>query len=145
MEILITFITILSAILGIYLFFKTSVSETLEQEDFLSKFDNASRNNKRFIEELKAYTSNKVDPEDHFMQGINFGEALSTLEFAQEEFFSTEKRDQLKKSNNHVAVRGAINSLEIHNKDLIESRNYFYKHFLNETMEEMLTRVKEED
>ncbi|GAB5409956.1 MAG: hypothetical protein BalsKO_23210 [Balneolaceae bacterium] len=140
----IAFISIFSALIGIYAFFKSSFESSIEKENFLIDFDLVKRRNERFKGELETFIKENEASEWHLMQGVSFLEALKMLEFAQKELFSLEKKYLLRRSKNIHSSREVMKQIKIHDKHLVESRNFFYSNYLGETIEQMLERVKKE-
>ena len=131
MEFLITFISILAALLGISTYWNKYVKEPAENKQYLlSVFESAKQRNKEFLIELSDYAVKNNSLNEHFMQGFTFQEAIEMLKKAEQEMFNDENLQIIKKSKGSGKNLDSLTfSLEQHIRHLIESQNWFRQFF----------------
>ncbi len=131
MEILIVFITILAALLGIFAYWHKYVQEPTENKKYLlSIFESAKHRNKELLKELSEYAQNNNSLTEHYMQGFTFQESIEMLKKIEQEMFNDENLQIIKNSKGSGKNFDSLtSSVEQHTRYLIESQNWFRQFF----------------
>jgi len=131
MESVITFISVLAALLGIVAFWKQYVSEPEATKQYLIEIlQTAQRRNAQLLYELKDYASINNAYNDHFMQGFSFNDSILLLERTNCDLFSEENIKTIKKSNGKGHnIEELIKLIKTHDLYIIQSSGYFHTHF----------------
>ena len=131
MEVAITFITILAALVGILSYWQQHVQEPEENKRYLvNVFEAARRQNRELHQELSNYASRNDAYEEHFMQGFSFREAIEVLEMSERELFNQASLKAIKRSRGGGKNSNFLTDrLEKHNLYLVQSRNWFKQFF----------------
>ncbi len=129
MEITIFIITILGFIIAYLTFKKDHIDKPNENANSLSKkYQFADRSTKELIKELEEYALDNNVMDEHFMQGLTFGQGITFLKSADEKLFSEDiSQDFIKYP--HLANGDLMTSIETHIKHIQEVRTYFKFYF----------------
>jgi len=125
METVIFIITILGFIIAYLTFKKDHIDEPKGKAYTLStKYQFAERSTKELIEELEGYATVNNVMDEHFMQGLTFGQGITFLKTANIKLFSEDISKDLIRFP-QLATNDLLISIEAHIKHIQEIRTYF--------------------
>ena len=139
-ELIITFVSLLAAILGIKAYVEKNVIELNEfKNGVLNTFNNARKRTETLADELKKFCNENNCYNNHFMQGFTYQETIDMMQKALELFLNDENLKLLKKiKRKSLAVEKLAETMEVHEKHVIETQNYFKKYILNENLNDSI-------
>jgi hypothetical protein len=89
-EFIITFISIVAGLLGIYSYYQSKIEFKDFKEHAVNTFNNAKKRNIEVLNELKNYSIKNNCLSSHFMQGFTYNEAIEMLEKSLDFIFNKE-------------------------------------------------------
>lgn len=139
-ELIITFISALAAILGIVSYFQKNVVETQEfKSNVINTFKNAKKRTEILLRDLEKYCAENNALNEHMMQGFSYLESIEMLRKALDTLFTEQNLRVLEKINRKtIAVEKVVESIETHEKHIIEIQNYFKKYILKENLNDSI-------
>ncbi|OGU35715.1 MAG: hypothetical protein A2068_06955 [Ignavibacteria bacterium GWB2_35_6b] len=139
-ELFITVISVLAAVLGIVSYIQSNVIANKEfRSSALNSFNNARTRTVTLLKELESYCLQNNSFNQHLMQGFSYSESIEMLKKALDILFTDENLKLLKKINKKtIALEKLVESIEVHEKHIIEIQNYFKKYILIENLNDSI-------